>query len=117
MNIGGPVDEHPRHSTVQVRHVRYRILKIIAMVLVAVLVFAGSVAAATWLNINNAVQSGKIRSLIEGESDEDAYLDPNSGKPINFVLIGQDTRDGDGNGDVSGDGATEGGLHLSLIHI
>ncbi|ROV57730.1 transcriptional regulator, partial [Limosilactobacillus reuteri] len=91
--------------------VRYRILKIIAMVLVAVLVFAGSVAAATWLNINNAVQSGKIRSLIEGESDEDAYLDPNSGKPINFVLIGQDTRDGDGNGDVSGDGATEGGLH------
>lgn len=111
VNIGGPVDEHPRHSTVQVRHVRYRILKIIAMVLVAVLVFAGSVAAATWLNINNAVQSGKIRSLIEGGSDEDAYLDPNSGKPINFVLIGQDTRDGDGNGDVSGDGATEGGLH------
>ena len=27
------------------------------------------------------------------------------------MLIGQDTRDGDGNGDVSGDGATEGGLH------
>ena len=103
VNIGGPVDEHPRHSTVQVRHVRYRILKIIAMVLVAVLVFAGSVAAATWLNINNAVQSGKIRSLIEGESDEDAYLDPNSGKPINFVLIGQDTgiwgRDLDGAGE------------------
>ena len=54
------------------------------------------------------MQENKVGSLL---SKEDAYLDPNSGKPINFVLIGQDTRDGDGNGSVSGDGSTAVGLH------
>lgn len=78
------------------------------MIVVGALVFAGAVAAATWLNINSIVQENKVGSLL---SKEDAYLDPNSGKPINFVLIGQDTRDGNGNGSVSGDGSTEVGLH------
>lgn len=97
---------HPRHSASPWR-IRHRLLRIIACVVTAALVFVGTVAATTWLSLNDAIIDGKVESLIPQEE----RFDPNKGKAIKFVLIGQDTRD-DGNADLSGglhDG--EDGLH------
>ena len=60
-----------------------------ACVIAGVLVFLGTVAAATWFNIDHAVQERRVNSHFEHQE----YLDPNAGQPIRFVLIGQDSRD------------------------
>ncbi|MEE1296466.1 MAG: LCP family protein [Bifidobacterium sp.] len=104
--LGGKMDAHPRHSAIAYR-IRHRWIKLIACIVIAVIAFGAAVAAATWLNINGVVQDNKVESLLE----EDEQLDPNSGKPITFVLIGQDTRDGAGNSEISGGTAEDAGLH------
>lgn len=104
--LGSSRKARPRHSAVAWR-IRHRVLVAVACVVVAALVFASTAVASTWLNLNQAVQEGAVKTVFVDEEK----LDPNEGRPIKFVLIGQDTRD-DGNADLSGglhDG--EDGLH------
>lgn len=98
---------HPHHSAVAYR-IRHRVLRLVAGIVIAVLAFGGAAAYATWLNINGVVQTNRVESLVEGGEDE--VLDPNSGKAISFVVIGQDTRDGD-NAALSGGTEADVGLH------
>ncbi|WP_418214994.1 LCP family protein [Bifidobacterium choerinum] len=104
--LGSSRKARPRHSAVAWR-IRHRALAAVACVVAAALVFAGTAVASIWINLNNAVQEGAVKTVFADEEK----LDPNEGRPIKFVLIGQDTRD-DGNAELSGgmhDG--EDGLH------
>ena len=92
-NLGSTVPRRPRHSAIAYT-IRHRARMVIACLIAGVLVFVGTVAAATWFNIDHAVQERSVNSLIEHQE----YLDPNAGQPIRFVLIGQDSRDA-GNAD------------------
>lgn len=105
-HLGSSRSERPRHSAVAWR-IRHRALVVVACVVVAVLVFASTAVASTWISLNDAVQDGAVKTVFADEEK----LDPNAGRPIKFVLIGQDTRD-EGNAELSGgmhDG--EDGLH------
>nr|WP_253902254.1 LCP family protein [Bifidobacterium sp. DSM 109963] len=74
--------------------------------MVAILAFAGTAAGATLLDINGAIANGAIGVIAQkGQSDQTQIIDPNAGKPIEFVVIGQDTREGASNAAVGGDGA------------
>ena len=76
----------------------------VASVIVAMLVFAGTAAAATWLDVDNVIQHQKVDVIgQESVSAEPTIIDPNSGKPIEILLLGQDSRDGEGNQAIGGD--------------
>ncbi|RSX55870.1 transcriptional regulator [Bifidobacterium dolichotidis] len=85
--------------------------RVIACILVALLAFIGTAAAMFYLHIDGAVQENKIDFVSQhGEGEE--ILDPNADKPITFLLIGQDSRDGE-NKALSGGTAEEEGIHNS----
>ncbi len=108
-NIVSSASKPPRHSGPYAAS--HHIRKIVACALVAVLMFVGTAAALVWVNLDSAIQDGKLNFLPQnGESEE--ILDPNAGKPITFLLIGQDTRDGN-NKALSGGTADEEGIHNS----
>lgn len=82
---------------------------ILCCLIAGILVFIGTAAAAVWINIDSAVQNTKVEFISQnGESEE--TLDPNAGKPITFLILGQDTRDGD-SGSITGDADENSGLH------
>ncbi|RSX49621.1 LCP family protein [Bifidobacterium castoris] len=95
-HLGSSRSERPRHSAVAWR-IRHRACVVVACVVVAALVFASTAVASTWISLNNAVQDGAVKTVFADEEK----LDPNEGRPIKFVLIGQDTRD-EGNAELSG---------------
>ena len=76
------------------------------MVVVAVLAFLGSAAAAVWVDINNTIEQGQVKVLAAGADDESTrkpeILDPFDGRTIEILILGQDTRDGEGNADIGG---------------
>ncbi|MCI1935361.1 MAG: LCP family protein [Bifidobacteriaceae bacterium] len=82
----------------------HRVRTIIVSVVIALLGFVGTFAAATYLDIANTVKSAGVKNYVTGTStdEKEAITDPNSGKPVNIVLLGQDTRDGAGNSSIGG---------------
>ena len=67
------------------------------------LVFVGTAAAATWMDVNGIIKNNSVGVIGQGSLNTDAsIIDPNSGKPIEFVLIGQDSRDGAENQAIGG---------------
>ena len=100
-NINGLRDSNPRHSLGY--RVQHRARTVVASVIVARAV-AGTAAAATWLDVDNVIQHQKVDVIGQGSvSAEPTIIDPNSGKPIEILLLGQDSRDGEGNQAIGGD--------------
>ena len=62
-NLGSAVPRRPRHSAIAYT-IRHRARMVIACVIAGVLVFLGTVAAATWFNIDHAVQERRVNSQI-----------------------------------------------------
>ena len=103
-NVNGWNDSSPRHSTAF--RVEHRVRNAIAIALAAILAFAASAAGATLLDINGAIADGAVNIITQkGQNAQTQIIDPNAGKPIEFVVIGQDTREGAGNSAVGGNGA------------
>lgn len=94
----------PHHLLEQ--HTASPMARIIAMVVIAVLVFFGSAAAAIWVDINSTIEQGQVKVLAAGADDESTrkpeILDPFDGRTIEILILGQDTRDGEGNADIGG---------------
>ncbi|TCD54613.1 transcriptional regulator [Alloscardovia theropitheci] len=94
-------------------------VKAIAVVLVAVLVFAGSVFASVYTQFAQTVSNAKV-SVISQKNIKQEIVDPNAGKALNLVVFGTDSRDGD-NAAISGDGAENTGNHQAdttmIVHI
>ena len=100
-NVNGLRDAQPRHSLGY--RVQHRARTIVASVIAAMLVFSGTAAAATWLDVNGIIKNHSVEIIGQGSLDANtSIIDPNSGKPIEFVLIGQDSRDGEENQSVGG---------------
>lgn len=79
--------------------------RIVAMAVVGVLVFFGSIAAAVWTDINSTIEQGQVKVLLAGDDGtaaEEELLDPFNGETIEILVLGQDTREGEGNSDIGG---------------
>ena len=100
-NINGLQDAKPRHSLGY--RVQHRVRTAVAAAIAATLVFVGTAAAATWMDVNGIIKNNSVGVIGQGSLNTDAsIIDPNSGKPIEFVLIGQDSRDGAENQAIGG---------------
>lgn len=109
-SISGLRNACPKHSLGY--RMGRRVRSIIAMVVIACFMFVGSAAAAVWVDLNSTVQSGVIQTIDQdnGKDDEESeIIDPNEGKSIELLILGQDTRDGEGNSALGG--AQDSGLH------
>lgn len=87
----------------------------VSMAVIAVLVFVGTFAAATWADVSGAVSSQKVQVIQQkgAKKVDDSPVDPYANKVINILLIGQDTRDGAGNAVIGGSGSDVENLHNS----
>lgn len=100
-NINGLQDAKPRHSLGY--RVQHHVRTAVAAAIAATLVFVGTAAAATWMDVNGIIKNNSVGVIGQGSLNTDAsIIDPNSGKPIEFVLIGQDSRDGAENQAIGG---------------
>ena len=98
----------PRHSTGY--RVSHRVRTVVACAIVALLCCAGTATAATLLDIENTLQSGAVDLIAQdGEDASSQIVDPNAGQSIEFVVLGQDTRAGEGNSAIGG--GQDDGLH------
>ncbi|WEV52414.1 LCP family protein [Bifidobacterium sp. ESL0704] len=97
-NLGGWHSPKPMHGTAYI--IRHRLRSAIIMTLVAVVVFVSTAVGVGAYTLANAPTP--IKPIIQPHGKEEKLVDPNAGKPIEFLVLGQDTRDG-------GDNATLGG--------
>lgn len=112
-NIAGGIAPHPRHSS------QYRISHVVRTVLVSILLaaltFVGTAAAAVWVDINSTIEQRSFTLPVQADDadkdNEPQLVDVNAGKPVNVLLLGQDTREGDGNAAVGGSDDSTANLH------
>ena len=112
-NIAGSIASHPRHSS------QYRISHVVRTVLVSILLaaltFVGTAAAAVWVDINSTIEQRSFTLPVQADDadkdNEPQLVDVNAGKPVNVLLLGQDTREGDGNAAVGGSDDSTANLH------
>ncbi|WP_418968714.1 LCP family protein [Alloscardovia omnicolens] len=93
-------------------------IKAIAVVLVAVLVFAGSVFASVYAQFSKTVDDAKV-TVVKQKNIKKEVVDPNAGKALNILVLGTDSRDGAANQAIGG--ANEVGNHQAdttmIVHI
>lgn len=86
----------------------YRIINrtqtILCVTIVAVLTFFSTIFTAVWLDFSSTV-SNRVVSVISKDKSAKQVLDVNAGKPVTFLVIGQDSRDGK-NQNFTNDGET-----------
>ena len=102
-NVGGWKDIAPRHSMAY--RMQHRVRNTVIYVLVAALAFVGTAAAATLLDINGTIKDGEVKIIPQKGQKEPKLIDPNAGKPIELLVMGQDTRDGADNASIGGGGS------------
>ena len=105
-NVGGWKDIAPRHSMAY--RMQHRVRNTVICVLVAALAFVGTAAAATLLDINGTIKDGEVKIIPQKGQKEPKLIDPNAGKPIELLVMGQDTRDGADNASIGGGDTSEG---------
>lgn len=87
---------------------QHRVRNTVIYVLVAALAFVGTVAAATLLDINGTIKDGEVKIIPQKGQKKTELVDPNAGKPIELLVMGQDTRDGADNAAIGGGDTSEG---------
>lgn len=97
-NINGWRQAKPRHGTIFM--VRHRLRRTIAMVVVAALGFVGSAAGA--MAVNLLLAPNDVKFISQKKVRDEGPIDPNAHKPIDLLLLGQDTRDGGDNSTLGG---------------
>lgn len=99
----------PLHSRNYV--IAHAVRSSIVCVLLAALGFVVTFAACTWVDVNSIVEKNEVKVIAQKTTKkEETIIDPNAGKPIDILLLGQDTRDGEQNAAI-GQGDTEQGMH------
>ncbi len=95
-NLNGWNQPKPRHSLGY--RVRHQTRSVVVSAVAAVLVFAGSAAAATWYDFDHTIDANELTIIPQKSgSTEDTVVDPNAGQVINILVLGQDTRPGEAN--------------------
>jgi LCP family protein required for cell wall assembly len=111
-NLGSWFGSRPRHSLGY--RTRHQARFVLVCALTAVLTFAGTVVAAPVIQIIAGLNNGKTSVIPQSSgtsSTTQEVVDPNAGKAIQFLILGQDTRDGDGNASIGGADDTTANLH------
>ena len=99
-------DQHnvvPKHSSAY--RVRHLLRSIIACTIIAALTIVTTAAAASWIDITRTIDNNVVQVISSDptdDDDDDELIDPNAGKAIQILLLGQDTRDGAGNEAIGG---------------
>ena len=81
----------PHHSLSN--HILDNSRKLISIVVVAILAFFSTIIAAVWLDFSSTIQS-RVVNMITKDGKKVQAVDPNAGKTINILVLGQDTREG-----------------------
>lgn len=120
-NINGWGAGAPRHSDTAFR-VQHRLRNTLICALVAALVFVGTAAAATYVNIDGIINGQSVDLIPQnGQATAASIVDPNSGKPLDVLILGQDTRSGDDNLALGGNDTESETNHNSdtamILHI
>ncbi len=92
-NLAHTPSNQPLHATAFTN--RRLVLRAALCLLIALFAFAGTAGAAVYSEINSTITSHSV--VITSQKTKKAeteILDPNSGKPINLLVMGQDSRDG-----------------------
>ncbi|MBT1175786.1 LCP family protein [Bifidobacterium sp. LC6] len=111
-NLGWQRVQGPHHTAAY--RVSHKVAKGIALAVIAVLSFVGTFAGVTWADISNTVSNQSVKMIVQksnGKKVDILPVDPYSNTPINILLIGQDSRDGDTNSAIGG--GDEVGVHNS----
>ena len=67
--------------------------KIICMAIVAIFAFLSTIIASVWIDFSSTIQS-RVVTMITKDGKKVQSIDPNAGKTINILVLGQDTREG-----------------------
>ena len=112
-NLGWQRVKGPHHTTAY--RVSRRGATVVASVIIAIVVFLGTFAAATWADVSFVVEGQKIKAIQQkgAKKVDTTPVDPYANEVINILLIGQDTRDGDSNSGIGGNEADVQDLHNS----
>lgn len=97
-NLGGWHTPKPMHGTAY--FVRHRLRSAIIMALVGILVFVSTAVGVAAFTLAHAPKS--IKTIVQAHGKEEKLVDPNEGKPIEFLALGQDTREGGDNAALGG---------------
>jgi LCP family protein required for cell wall assembly len=82
----------------------HRVGATIGLIVTAVLAFVLTFAAASYTHFSHVVASRGVQIITQPHSQKSQdILDPNSGRAINIVLMGQDSRDGKANSALGND--------------
>ena len=88
----------PQHSLGY--RTNHRVRSAVCMVLAFILCLAASTIAAFWIDLNGRLTVvPQVASKNQHKAPEDIY----KGKTLNILLLGQDSRDGEGNAAIGGD--------------
>ncbi|MFT9151577.1 LCP family protein [Bifidobacterium aquikefiri] len=105
-NIGGFMVTAPKHGISFVTH--HHILTVVSLAIVAFFAFSATFAAASFLDIDNTVQSNAVPILSPSKgTSTPTTLDQYAGKTLNILILGQDTRSGSQNAAIGGDDGEE----------
>nr|WP_240541368.1 LCP family protein [Bifidobacterium santillanense] len=120
-NLNGWNDDSPRHSGTAFR-VHHKLRNAIVCVVVALLTFVGTAAAATYVNIGGIIDGQSVDFIgANGKAVATSIVDPNAGKPLDILILGQDTRSGEDNLSIGGSDKTLESNHNSdtamVMHI
>ena len=96
------------NSTTPHHSLGYRIINrartILCMIIIFVITFFLTIFATVWMDFSSAV-SKRVVNVITKDSEAKQVLDVNAGKPVTFLVLGQDSRDGK-NQSFTNDGET-----------
>ena len=87
-NVNGLRDAQPRHSLGY--RVQHRARTIVASVIAAMLVFSGTAAAATWLDVNGIIKNHSVELIGQGSLDANtSIIDQIPASPSNSYSSGR----------------------------
>ena len=109
-NLKGWRTSTPRHS--HAYRISHRLGIMIAAALAVIIVLPATIAAAVWVDFGASINASKVNVIAQSTSSSSPTLvDPNAGKAINILILGQDTRDGSANASIGGSNDDESGLY------
>lgn len=99
-NHGGARPLHSLGYTVS-----HKLRTTIALVLVAVFAFVATATGATASNLFTLINDSKTAVLGQSHVKSNQVVDPNAGKTVNILVLGQDTREGEANAAIGAGGS------------
>lgn len=115
-NLGWQRSRMPQHSVAY--RATHKVFTGVTAAIIGVMAFVGTFAAATFADIGGTIDRGQVNFIPQSSSSgneaaDNKLIDPYANSPIDILLIGQDTRDGNDNTAIGGDAADTQNLHNS----